>query len=58
MVDDNLTLQDFMPGTSVDGTSFKARAGEILPEGTMVASQSAIIDALREVYDPEIPVSL
>jgi FeS assembly SUF system protein len=56
--DDNLTLQDFMPGTSVDGTTFKARAGEVLKPDETVASQMAVIDAIKEVYDPEIPVNL
>ena len=58
MVEDNLTLKDFMPGASVDGTSFKARAGKVLAEGQQVASQFAVINAIKEVYDPEIPVNL
>ena len=36
----------------------KARAGEALAEGVTAASESAVIDAMREVYDPEIPVNI
>jgi len=37
---------------------FKAIAGEPLAEGTSVASEEAIIEAMRTVYDPEIPVNI
>ena len=36
----------------------KDRAGDPLPEGVAAASESAVIDAMREVYDPEIPVNI
>jgi FeS assembly SUF system protein len=36
----------------------KARAGGPLAEGAAVASEAAVIDAMREVYDPEIPVNI
>ena len=36
----------------------KARAGEALADGVAAASESAVIDAMREVYDPEIPVNI
>lgn len=36
----------------------KARAGSPLAEGVAVTSESAVIDAMREVYDPEIPVNI
>lgn len=36
----------------------KARAGSPLAEGAAVASEAAVIDAMREVYDPEIPVNI
>jgi len=35
-----------------------AHAGEPLAAGTPVASEDAAIDALRMVYDPEIPVNI
>jgi FeS assembly SUF system protein len=37
---------------------FKATRGEALPEGASVASEELVIDALRTVYDPEIPVNI
>lgn len=48
-----------MPDMSVDPeASFSARAGSPLAEGTAPASRDAIIEALRTVYDPEIPVDI
>lgn len=35
-----------------------ARAGAPLPAGTPVAAEGAVIEALRTVYDPEIPVNI
>jgi len=37
---------------------FKATRGTALPEGTTVASEEMLIDAMRMVYDPEIPVNI
>ena len=36
----------------------KARAGAPVGDGVAVASESTVIDAMREVYDPEIPVNI
>lgn len=36
----------------------QARAGTRLAEGDAKASQDAVLDALRSVYDPEIPVNI
>jgi len=41
-----------------DLTEFSATAGEPLPDGTAVASEEQLIDAMRTVYDPEIPVNI
>ncbi len=38
--------------------SFNARAGSPLPEGTPPASREAVVEALKTVYDPEIPVDI
>ena len=47
----------FMTGPSVpEGT--KAKAGAKLGEGITVASDEAIVEALRTVHDPEIPVNI
>jgi len=37
---------------------YNARRGAPLPEGTKVAGKDAVIEALRSVYDPEIPVNI
>jgi FeS assembly SUF system protein len=51
------SLRDFM-GTKPEGEAAMARAGEPLDPGEQPASEEAIIDAIRTVYDPEIPVNL
>ena len=51
----------YMPhhGAPVDiPEDFKATAGEPLADGTAVGSEEAIIEAMRTVYDPEIPVNI
>ncbi|MEQ8193149.1 MAG: SUF system Fe-S cluster assembly protein [Rhodospirillales bacterium] len=42
----------------MDDQEFVAYAGEPLPEGTAPASEDAVIEALRTVHDPEIPVNI
>ena len=37
---------------------FKATAGEPLADGVAVATKEAVIEGLRTVYDPEIPVNI
>lgn len=50
-------LSDAMSeGSSLSGQV--AKAGSPLPEGCEPASDEAIIEALRSVYDPEIPVNI
>lgn len=57
MTADDRSLSDFMPDFGA-GEEALARAGRPLPAGTPAASEEAIIDALKTVYDPEIPVNL
>ena len=59
---DSDTLRDFMPtgapsGTGEDG-DFRAHAGAPLEPGEAVASQDAVVAALKTVHDPEIPVNI
>jgi len=42
----------------VPGEEITARAGEPLPEGVPVATEDAVIAALKTVHDPEIPVNI
>jgi FeS assembly SUF system protein len=51
-------LRDFMGGPVPEGEAAMARAGEPLGPGEPPASEEAIIDAIKTVYDPEIPVNL
>ena len=48
-----------MPDSPFDpDADFRARAGSPLPEGTEPSTRDAIVDALKTVYDPEIPVDI
>ncbi len=50
------TIRDFMPLSSpADG---KARAGAPLASGTPIAGREAVVEALKTVHDPEIPVNI
>ncbi len=49
-------LKDFMPAG--DGNEAMARAGHAVAPGTPAASEEAVIDGIKTVYDPEIPVNL
>jgi FeS assembly SUF system protein len=51
------TLRDFM-ADGEPGAGSVAYAGSPLPEGRGIASSEAVIDALRTVYDPEIPLNI
>lgn len=47
------------PAAEVDpDQEFVARRGAPLPEGTKVATEEEVIEALKTVYDPEIPVNI
>ena len=48
----------FDPDSPDPDEAFSARAGQPLAEGTPVADENAVIEAIRTVYDPEIPVNL
>ena len=50
-------LRDFMGGKP-EGEAAMARAGEPLDPGERPASEEALIEAIKTVYDPEIPVNL
>jgi FeS assembly SUF system protein len=45
-------------GISEDFTEFKATEGEPLDGSVSIASETALIDAMRTVFDPEIPVNI
>ena len=48
-----------MPDMAIDREeSLSARAGAPLPEGATPATREAVIEALKTVYDPEIPVDI
>jgi FeS assembly SUF system protein len=51
-------FRHFVPGVA-PGEEASAKAGApIDPKVTPVASEEAVIEALRSVYDPEIPVNI
>ena len=45
-------------GAQPDMTEYKASEGELLPDGITVATEEQVIEAMRTVYDPEIPVNI
>jgi FeS assembly SUF system protein len=49
-------FRDFLPRPGAEEGI--ARAGRKLGGDTPIASEEAILDAIRQVYDPEIPVNL
>lgn len=55
---DNPGLHDFMPGAPAPGEEFVARRGAPLLDGAPHAERDAVVEALRTVYDPEIPVNI
>ena len=57
MNEDRRSVVDFMP-SSEGSSEFSAQAGTALPLGTQIADKSRITEALRTVYDPEIPVNI
>lgn len=54
--DDGKTLADFLPGAK--GPDGLARAGRKLAPGAAPAGEAAVVEAIKGVYDPEIPVNL
>jgi FeS assembly SUF system protein len=56
--DDNQSADDFMPSPVPLGEEVVAHAGEPLPAGTSPASQEEVVEALKTVHDPEIPVNI
>ena len=57
MNEDRRSVVDFMP-SSERSSEFSAQAGTALPLGTQIADKFRITEALRTVYDPEIPVNI
>lgn len=53
----DLGIRDFMPGFG-DAPEGIARAGAPLSAGTAVATEPEIVEALKTVHDPEIPVNI
>ncbi len=44
--------------TLEEGQEFTATAGAPLAEGVAVATEDAVVEAMRTVHDPEIPVNI
>ncbi len=42
----------------VEGEDFTATSGHPLAEGSSVAGEDAVIEAMKTVFDPEIPVNI
>ena len=57
MSDDELTVHDFMP-EQTETQEFMVSAGTALSTGASIAARDDVIEALRTVFDPEIPVNI
>jgi len=55
--DDDLSVLDFMPPPP-EGEAVTAHAGAPLEEGAAPADAEAVVESVRTVHDPEIPVNL
>lgn len=55
MTYDHPTLDSYLEDQEA---ALTAKRGKPLPEGTAVASKEAVVEALRMVFDPEIPVNI
>jgi len=58
MTERETTLRDFMPGMAPGGEDVVGYAGEPLAEGAPAATEDDLIEAIRTVYDPELPVNI
>ena len=54
---DDRSVRDFMPDPG-ETNDFSAQAGALLPPDVPVADNTKVVEALRTVYDPEIPVNI
>lgn len=52
------SIYDFMPTPEAPDEEVVAHAGEFLAAGITPATQDDVIEALRTVHDPEIPVNI
>ena len=50
--------QDMASEEPVIPQDYEAHAGQALPEGEKKASQGDIVEALKTVFDPEIPINI
>ncbi len=55
MTDEHETLESYLEAQEEAAT---AKRGEPLSEGVDVADEAAVVEALRMVFDPEIPVNI
>jgi FeS assembly SUF system protein len=57
-VNQPMPYDDHMFAPEGELQEFTAKAGGPLPEGVEIADQAELIEAMRTVYDPEIPVNI
>jgi len=57
MVNDERTVRDFMPDSGPP-SEFVVTGGTPLGEGAKVATHVDVVEVLRTVFDPEIPVNI
>ena len=57
-VNQPMPYDDHMFAPEGELQEFTAKAGGPLPDGVEIADQAELIEAIRTVYDPEIPVNI
>ena len=57
-MNDNLNLNDFIDSSIKLGEEKVFKAGKKLKNSSVAIKENAVIDKLKQVFDPEIPVSV
>ena len=57
-MNDNLNLNDFIDSSIKLGEEKVFKAGKKLKNSSVAIQENAVIDKLKQVFDPEIPVSV
>ncbi|NQW23818.1 MAG: DUF59 domain-containing protein [SAR202 cluster bacterium] len=57
-MEDHIPTPPAPPADEKPAEDFSAKAGEPLAQGTEIAGEEAVVEGLKTVFDPEIPVNI